>query len=256
MAFEPGVDFSALPANVTGRQQPLPFVSTYSLARALQPDAKRVVVVSGAAKLDSLLLSVALREITPLLNGMELKVLQDWSYESLIDSLRRIPPRTFVIFSSFSRDQGGRKFNAGDLIASLTRVASAPGYGIVRGWVGNGVVGGAVMQFGEDGARTGGLLVQALRRAPGEPMPPPEVAPTPLVVDWRELQRWGLSEIRLPPGTEVLFRTPSPWERNRTTVLATLGVLLLQSALILWLLLERRGRRRSQAALRESEILI
>src|SRR4029078_3526589 len=119
MVFEPGVDFSALPANVTGRQQPLPFVSTYSLARALHPEAKRVVVVSGAAELDSLLLSVALREITPLLNGMELNVLQNWSYESLIDRLRRTPPRTFVIFSSFSRDQQGRKFNAGDLIASL-----------------------------------------------------------------------------------------------------------------------------------------
>ncbi len=253
MAFEPGVDFSALPANVTGRRQPLPFVSTYSLARALQPDAKRVVVVSGAAELDSLLLSVALRQITPLLNGMELKVLQNWSYESLIDSLRHIPPRTFVIFSSFSRDLQGRKFNAGDLIASLARVTSAPTYGIVRGWVGNGVVGGGVMQFGDDGTRTGGLLVRALRRAPGEPMPPPEVAATPIVVDWRELQRWGLSEGRLPPGTEVLFRTPSLWERYRTTVLVTLGVLLLQLGLILWLLLERRGRRRSQAALRESE---
>jgi len=77
-------------------------------------------------------------------------------------------------------------------------------------------------------------------------MPPAEVAGTPLVVDSRELPRWGLSEARLPPDTEVLFRTPSPWERYRTTILAILGVLLLQSALILWLL-------RTQAALRESE---
>ena len=252
-AFEPVVDFSALPANVTGRRQPLAFGSTYSLARALQPDAERVVVVSGASAMDSLLLSVALRQITPLLNGMELEVLQDWSYESLIDSLRRIPPRTVVIFSSFSRDQRGRKFNAGDLIASLTRVASVPVYGIVRHWVGNGVVGGGVMDFADDGMRTGRLLVRVLRRAPGEPMPPAEVAATPLVVDWRELQRWGLSEDRLPPDTEVLFRTPSLWERYRTTILATLGVLLLQSALILWLLVERRRRRRTQAALGESE---
>ena len=84
-------------------------------------------------------------------------------------------------------------------------------------------------------------------------MPPAEVAATPLVVDWRELQRWGLSEDRLPPATEVLFRTPSAWERFRTTILVTLGVLLLQSALILWLLIEHRVRRRTQAALRESE---
>jgi len=62
-----------------------------------------------------------------------------------------------------------------------------------------------------------------------------------------------LSEDRLPPDTEVLFRTPPLWERYRTIILATLGVILLQSALILWLLVERRRRRRTQAALRESE---
>ena len=252
-AFEPNVDFSALPASVTGRRQPLPYASTYSLARALQPAAKRIVMVSGASGLDSLLLSVALREITPLLNGMQLKVLQDWSYASLIDSLRRIPPQTIVIFSSLSRDQRGWKFNTGDLIASLTRITSAPVYGIVRGWVGDGVVGGGVMDFADDGMRTGRLLVRVLRRAPGEPMPSAEVAATPLVVDWRELQRWGLSEDRLPPDTQVLFRTPSPWERYWPTILATIGVLLLQAALILWLLAERRRRRRIQAALRESE---
>ena len=252
-AFEPVVDFSALPANVTGRRQPLPFDSTYSLARALQPDAERVVVVGGASEMDSLLLSMALRQITPLLHGMELEVLQDWSYESLIDSLRRIAPRTFVIFSSFTRDRRGRRFNSGDLIASLTRLASVPVYGIASNWVGNGVVGGGVMDFADDGMRTGRLLVRVLHRAPGEPMPPPEVAATPLVVDWRELQRWGLSEDRLAADTEVRFRTPSIWERFRTTILATLGVLLLQAVLIVWLLVERRRRRRMQAALLESE---
>ena len=66
--------------------------------------------------------------------------------------------------------------------------------------------------------RTGRLLVRVLRRAPGKPMPPVEVAATPLVADWRELRRWGLSEDRLPRGTEVLFRTPSIWARYRTTI--------------------------------------
>src|SRR3954463_49714 len=240
-AFEPIVDFSTLPKNVTGRRLPLPFVSTYLLARELQPTAERVVVVSGAGAQDSTLLSVALREIRPLLNGMKLEVLQNWSYESLIDSLRRISPRTIVIFSSFTRDEGGRKFNPGDLIASLSRVASVPTYGIARNWVGDGIVGGGMIDFTDDGLRTGNLLVRVLRRAPGEPMPPREVAATRVVVDWHELQRWRLSENRLPPDTEVLFRTPSLWERYRTTILVSLGVLLLQSAVLLWLLVEWRG---------------
>jgi signal transduction histidine kinase len=253
LVFEPIIDFSALPANVTGSRQPLPFVQTFSLARALQPDAERALLIGGASAMDTVILAEGLRSITPLINGMKLDVLQDWSYASLIDTLRHIPPRTFVIFSSFRRDQRGQEFNSGDLIASLTRVAAVPVYGIARNWVGNGVVGGGVMDFAGDGARTGHLLVRVLRRAPGEPLPAPEVATIPVVVDSRELQRWGLSENRLPRNTEVLFRPVSLWERYRTTILATLGVLLLQSALILWLLIERRRRRRSQAALRESE---
>ena len=31
--------------------------------------------------------------------------------------------------------------------------------------------------------------------------------------DWRQLQRWGISESRLPPGSEVHFREPTIWQQ-------------------------------------------
>src|SRR5215218_7286823 len=74
-AFEPVVDYDALPANVTGRRIPLPFAETFALARRLQPDAKRVVLVTGAAAMDSALLVHAVRDVTPLLGGMQLEIL-------------------------------------------------------------------------------------------------------------------------------------------------------------------------------------
>ena len=251
-AFEPVVDFSSLPANVIGRRQLVPFASTYSLARALQPDAERVVVVGGASPTDSLLTAEARRQITPLLNGTQLVLYQDWSYETLLDSLRHLPPRTFVLLSSFSRDQRGRRFVAGDLIASLARVASVPTYGLARNWVGDGIVGGGVMDFGDDGTRTGRLLVRVLRRTPNEPMPASEVAANRLVVDWRQLQRWGLSEDRIPPSAEVLFRPPSLWERYRGAILAVLGLVIVESLLIALLLVERKRRVRAGRALEQS----
>ena len=85
-----------------------------------------VVLVGGSSAMDSLLFAQAQRIIAPLLRGAELAVLRDWSYGELIDSLRRLPPRTVVIFSSFTRDRNGREFNSGDLIASLTRVSGKP----------------------------------------------------------------------------------------------------------------------------------
>ena len=254
IAFEPEVDFSALPKNVTGRHHLLPFAATLELARALQPDAERVVLVAGTGRTDSLLLAAAVRDLTPLLGGMQLVVWQDWTYASLLQSMRTLPPRTITILSGFSRDRSGQQFNEGDLIASVTRLASAPVYGIARNWVGDGVVGGVTMDFGDDGMRTGRLLLQVLDRASGGlPLPPPEVARPAQVVDWRALERWGLSESRLPPGTEVLFRTPTVWDRYKGYILAALALLIVQSGLIAGLLIQRARRHHAEVELRRSQ---
>lgn len=247
--FEPIVDLSSLPSNVVGRRQPLPFAATYALAHALQPDVQHVVVVSGVS--DSLIGVEARRQITPLLNGVRLTLYQDWSYVELLDSLRRLSPRSFVILSEFTKDRRGRTFIPAELTGILSHVASVPMYGIARNWIGDGIVGGSVMDFSEDGARVGRIALRVLGRRPNEPMPASEVAATSPVVDWRELRRWGLSEARLPSGTEVLFREPTPWQRYRAVVFLTFGVIGGQSLLIGLLLLERRRRKRAQLELDE-----
>ena len=250
-AFEPIVDFDALPSHVTGRRMPLPFAQTLALARALQPDAERVVLVAGASARDSVLASEALRQLIPLIDGLELNVLQNWTYAALLDSLRRIPPRTIVILSSFRRDQTGYTFNTGDIIPSVARAASVPLYGIARNWVGGGIVGGSVMDFGDDGQRTGELVARVMSRAPGEPMPPPEIAATPMVVDARQLKTWGLSLDLLPSHTQVDFRTRTLWDEHGRALLAVLVLFGAQTLLISLLLLERSRRVRAQRALEE-----
>jgi signal transduction histidine kinase len=252
-AFEPAVDFSALPKNVTGRHHPLPFAATLELARALQPDAERVVLVAGSSPADSALFATAVRDMTPLVGAMQLVVWQNWTYASLLQSMRTLPPRTITILSGFSRDRNGQHFHEGDLIASVTRLATAPVYGIARNWVGDGIVGGVTMDFGDDGMRTGRLLVRVLNAtSSGLALPAPEIARPAQVVDWRQLQRWHLSENRIPPGTEVLFRAPTVWQRFRTLFLAIAAVLAAQSVLILLLLLERRRRIRALRMVEES----
>ena len=252
LAFEPVVDFDALPAHVTGSWQPLTFTGTLTLAKRLQPDAERVILIGGTASMDSVMFARAIRDLTPLLGNMELVPMRDWTYPSLLGELRKLPPRSIGILSSFAADQTGLRFNSGDLIASLTRASSIPLYGIARNWVGDGIVGGSVMGFGDDGLRTGRILLKVLNRAPGESLPAREVAATTLMVDSRELQRWGLNERQLPPGTEILFRTPTIWARNWPVILSALAIMSAQSLLITMLLLERRRRMRAQRAMEES----
>jgi hypothetical protein len=65
--------------------------------------------------------------------------------------------------------------------------------------------------------------------------------------DWREMRRWGISESRLMPGSEVHFREPTVWEQYRAQILMVCAVILIQSALISWLLYQRWRRRSSKA---------
>ena len=124
-------------------------------------------------------------------------------------------------------------------------------YAQARSFVGEGVVGGSVIAFDDEGVRTARLIIRVVRRRPGEPMPPAETTGKSSVADWRQLRRWGLSESRLPAGTEILFREPTLWQRHRTVILLALGAQRVESLLIGLLLVERRRRRRAQSAVEE-----
>jgi C4-dicarboxylate-specific signal transduction histidine kinase len=74
---------------------------------------------------------------------------------------------------------------------------------------------------------------------------PQETAPTAMTVDWRELQRWGISEQSLPPGSVVRFRQPSFWQLYKWQIVSVLAFCAIQALLIVVLLVERRRRRRA-----------
>jgi signal transduction histidine kinase len=65
--------------------------------------------------------------------------------------------------------------------------------------------------------------------------------------DWRQMQRWGISESSLPPGSEIQFRDLSVWDQYRTPIVAVIAALLLQTALITWLVYEHRRRQIAEA---------
>jgi signal transduction histidine kinase len=72
------------------------------------------------------------------------------------------------------------------------------------------------------------------------------------IYDWRELQRWGISENRLPAGSEIRFRQLSLWEQYRWQIALVAIVILLQTTLIGGLLYERRRRRGAETSARNS----
>ena len=67
--------------------------------------------------------------------------------------------------------------------------------------------------------------------------------------DWRELRRWGVLENILPPASVVRFKEFTFWELYKWRIVAVIALVILQSALIAVLLVERRRRQRARRAL-------
>src|SRR5262249_31123085 len=147
-------------------------------------------------------------------------------------------------------DGGGRSLVTQEILPSLAAAANRPMFTIHDSYLGLGIVGGSLVDYGAMGRQTATVALQVLA---GSPMP--ALVKTPSVnrlrFDWRELRRFGLDERRLPKGSTVLYRPPSAWELYRWPILIGLSALVLQALLITGLLMQRAQRQRVQRELDE-----
>jgi signal transduction histidine kinase len=103
-----------------------------------------------------------------------------------------------------------------------------------------------------DGARKASEIVVRIlggERPADIKTPPLEYGPPKF--DWRQLQRWGISEKSLPPNSQIFFREPPIWHTYRWQMAFVCAVILLQAALISRLLREQRLRRYAEVQARQ-----
>jgi signal transduction histidine kinase len=136
-------------------------------------------------------------------------------------------------------------------LTRLYATAKAPIFTHDDAFFGQEIIGGP-MHSALGGSRR--AMAVAMRILDGErpgdiKTPPSDFAPPKF--DWRELQRWNISASRLPPGSEVLFREPTVWERYSWQIAFTIALILAQAGLISVLLLEHRRRQFAEVQSRQ-----
>jgi C4-dicarboxylate-specific signal transduction histidine kinase len=107
---------------------------------------------------------------------------------------------------------------------------------------GDGILGGPMTSVDELSKKAAEV---ALRILEGEKAGYIKTPPTGLAspkFDWRPMERFGIREGDLPPGSTVHFKPPPLWETYRGELAALCTVLLLQGAMIALLVLERHRR--------------
>lgn len=242
-----------LPVGVTGIARRPAVDDTLALALQLLPDTERVAFIGGTAEVDRAYEVSARPDIARVTGHLEQIDLTGLSLPEMGERLAALPPHSIVFGVSLFRDGTGRSIRGTEAVRMFSEWSSAPIFSTHAQLVGLGVVGGWVTDPWELGQETATQLSQVLTAPPGAPLPKPGVAPVRPTVDARQLVRWGIPESRLPPSTEVYFREVSLLRRYGWSIAAVLGVLLLESALIAYLLLERRRRIAAEAEARVNE---
>jgi len=240
------------PANSTGIIAEPNFRGTIDLARTLQPDLQHVFIVTGVGQEQDTVATEGMvqAQLAPLASQVTVTYFSGLAIKELEHRLGTLPEHSVVLYISVNKDVTGEYFNALNYTDRVAAIANAPTYSWVDSTMGRGIVGGNLKVQEAETSAIAQLAVRVLR---GERADTIQVSPVDLnvpQVDWRQLQRWGISTSRLPTGTVIRFREPNIWDRYRGYILGAAALVSAQSCLIALLLVQGARRRQAEAEVR------
>lgn len=242
----------SLPPHVRGVLLKREFAPTLELALRLHPQTKRAIVVAGTSEFDKRLLGQAREELRPYEDRLDLTDMSALPMRELLNELSQLPPQTIVLFTTVFRDGAGEPFVPHEAAQRVSAAANAPVYGFLDQYLGRGIVGGNLYSTAAHGSEAAKLVMQVLADPITSAPPLVEPAVSKVMFDWRQMQRWGISPANLPAGSEIRFRDPTIWDQYRDQIILTIAAVLVQAALIGWLVFEHRRRHLAEVQSRRS----
>ena len=218
----------------------------------LLPETKAIAMILGNSPVEQFWFSEHKRILGPLLeNRVNLIFYNDLPFGEILKKVASLPPHTAIFFQQMAVDGAGAVYGDKEPLKRIHEVANAPIFSFDEAYFDGEVVGGPMWSPTEGSRRMAAAAVRLLRGENAEGINVPPIAFSVPKYDWRQLQRWNISESRLPPGSEVLFREPTAWQRYSWQIALTTAVLLLQAGLILALLREHSRRQLAEVLARQ-----
>ena len=219
----------------------------------IRPETETVFAVIGTTDFENFWRAELTREFERFKGRPKIVWLHELAFADVLKRVATLPPNSAVFYLAMALDGIGILQSDEGALGQIREVANAPVLGIYDFQLGHGILGGPLIAVTDMGKRSAEV---ALRLLAGEP---PAGIRTPVQMhgaptyDWRELQRWGIDESRLPANSTVMFREPGLWEEYEGYFVSAALLVLVQSGLIAMLLAQRRERERAERDLRESE---
>jgi signal transduction histidine kinase/ABC-type uncharacterized transport system substrate-binding protein len=214
------------------------------------PKTRTIAVVIGNSPNERFWVKEMQRELVPLKDRVKVLFYNDISFQDILTQAASLPQKSAIFWIQPQVDATGAVHEGELALKMLYAVAKAPIFSHDDAYFGDQIVGGPMTSVSAGASKAAEVAVRILGgEKPGD-IKTPALEYGPAKFDWRQLQRWNISENRLPPASEIYFREPPIWERYRWEV-GLASALFVQALLITGLLYEARRRRYAEVQVRQ-----
>jgi signal transduction histidine kinase len=233
-------------AVVSARYDPGQIVDT--ILRTM-PRTTHLFVVIGTSPLERFWRDALSRELQRFAGRLTITWSDRFSSSDMVAASSTLPQDSAILFALWLVDGKGVPNTEAEALNRMRAVANAPIFGVHSTQLGRGIIGGSLMDIEEWSSTAARVAHRLLESEPPNALRTSAQVSGPPVFDARELRRWQISESRLPPGSTVRFREPTPWDRYKWPASGVLLLCIAQALLILALVTNRRKRLRAEASL-------
>ncbi len=213
---------------VTGVVETVAPAETVKLIRTLQPDLRRLVMITGMTATAKAVREEVDNALTPECKDIALLWWDGLTSSQLVRQLRELHRGDAVLLILFNRDGDGHYYSYEDAATLVADSCPVPVYGMWDFYMGSGVVGG-MMAGSFDQGRMAAKLAKPLLESKQTP-PVITASPNTALFDYVAMTQHGLDPQKLP-AEAVLLNKPEP-DRWPTILAFSFGALLIATLAI------------------------
>lgn len=238
--------------NVTGVFEEIFPAQTIQLALKINPSINNIYLLYDNTESGITIGRFAEDEIGAEFPDVKIISMNNRGYDDIINTVKNLGNDSIVLMTSYIRDVHYKIMEIDYIIHDVSSNSSVPVYHLYDFSLNNGVIGGVMLSGRLQGQYAGNLAIRILSGEDPDSIPFFTPDTNRRVLDYRQMEHYGISMKSVPEGFEIINKPFSFYETYKTLVLSVIAVVTVLIILINILLIYLRRIRRMKKNLSES----